>query len=117
MKTTTEELNELKIQLQELRYHRCKYYNITSYYTLKNGFPKNIQQRIDSIWKAELDSIWRSDTSSFEYMRRRSNYISSCMDKNELLRLLDIELSLQARLKEIFSNIKEMKGGDTLDKD
>ena len=39
MKTTTEELNELKIQLQELRYHRCKYYNITSYYTLKNGFP------------------------------------------------------------------------------
>ena len=109
MKTTTEELNELKKQLQELRYHRCKYYNIT--------FPKNIQQRIDSIWKAELDSIWRSDTSSFEYMRRRSNYISSCMDKNELLRLLDIELSLQTRLKEIFSNIKEMEGGDSLDKD
>lgn len=117
MKTSTKELNELKKQLQELQYHRCKYYNNTSYYTLKNGFPKNIQQRIDSIWKAELDSIWCSNTSSFEYMRRRSNYISSCMDKNELLHLLDIELSLQARLKEIFSNIKEMKGGDTLDKD
>lgn len=117
MRTPNKEIIELKKQLQELRYHRCMCYNNTSYYTLKYGFPKNIQQRIDSIWKAELDSLWCSDTSSFEYMRRQSNYISSCMDKNELLRLLDIELSLQARLKEIFSNIKEMKGGDTLDKD
>lgn len=117
MKSPNKEIIELKKQLQELRYHRCKCYNNTSYYTLKYGFPKNIQQRIDSIWKAELDSIWYSDTSSFEYMRRRSNYISSCMDKNELLNLLDVELSLQARLKEIFSNIKEMKGGDTLGED
>ena len=109
MKSPNKEIIELKKQLQELRYHRCKCYNNTSYYTLKYGFPKNIQQRIDSIWKAELDSIWYSDTSSFEYMRRRSNYISSCLDKNEL--------SLQARLKEIFSNIKEMKGGDTLGED